>query len=213
MRKQLSINKQLGEIKLNRKLKTLDLTLAAMFVALMAIGSNITSIVPFLVIGGVPITLQTFFAILAGLILGSRLGAISMIVYTLVGLVGVPVFAQFSGGFSILLKPTFGFILSFILLAYISGKIIEKNKSLSSFIIAALVGLVINYVVGTNWMYFGYKFWAAAPAGFTYKMAWGWMVLPLPKDLILAVLAGVFAHRMDKTVLSKGQFKHLKKTA
>ncbi|SFA87362.1 biotin transport system substrate-specific component [Bacillus sp. cl95] len=198
---------------MNRKLKPLDLTLAAMFVALMAIGSNITSIVPFLVVGGVPITLQTFFAILAGLILGSRLGAISMIVYALVGLVGVPVFAQFSGGFSIILKPTFGFILSFILMAYICGKMVEKNRSLTNFIIAALVGFVINYVVGTNWMYFAYKFWSAAPEGFTYKMAWAWMVVPLPKDVILSVLAGVFAHRMDKTVLSKGQFKHLRKTA
>ena len=61
------------------KLRTTEITLAGMFVALMAIGANITSIVPFMVIGGVPITLQTFFAILAGVVLGSRLGAISMI--------------------------------------------------------------------------------------------------------------------------------------
>ncbi|HAQ08588.1 MAG TPA: BioY family transporter, partial [Bacillus bacterium] len=139
------------------KLRTLDLTLAAMFVALMAIGSNITSFVPFMMVGGVPITLQTFFAILAGLILGSRLGAISMLVYALVGLVGVPVFAQFSSGFSTIISPTFGFILSFILVAYFAGNIVEKKRTLSAFILAALTGLVINYVVGTNWMYFAYK--------------------------------------------------------
>ena len=73
-------------------LRTIDLTLAGMFVALMAVGANITSFVPFLVIGGVPITLQTFFAILAGAILGSRLGAITMAVYAFVGLAGAPVF-------------------------------------------------------------------------------------------------------------------------
>ncbi|KAF0821696.1 hypothetical protein ABE29_06425 [Cytobacillus firmus] len=67
-------------------LRTIDLTLAGMFVALMAVGANITSFVPFLVIGGVPITLQTFFAILAGAILGSRLGAITMAVYVFAGL-------------------------------------------------------------------------------------------------------------------------------
>ncbi|RSD24859.1 biotin transporter BioY [Mesobacillus subterraneus] len=195
------------------KLKALDLTLASMFVGLMAIGANITSFVPFMVVGGVPITLQTFFAILAGIILGSRLGAISMTVYALVGLVGVPVFAKFGAGLSSFVSPTFGFILSFILAAYVVGKIVEKNRTLSAFIIASLTGLVINYVFGTNWMYFAYKFWAAAPEGFTYQMAWLWMVVPLPKDIILAVFAGMMGHRLEKTVLSKGSFKHLKKTA
>lgn len=195
------------------KFKALDLTLASMFVGLMAIGANITSFVPFMVIGGVPITLQTFFAILAGIILGSRLGAISMTVYALVGLVGVPVFAKFGAGMSTLISPTFGFILSFIFTAYVAGKIIEKNRTLSAFVIASLIGLIINYVFGTNWMYFAYKFWAAAPEGFTYKMAWLWMVVPLPKDIILAVFAGMMGHRLEKSVLSKGSFKHLRKAA
>ncbi|MBS8264042.1 biotin transporter BioY [Mesobacillus boroniphilus] len=195
------------------KFKALDLTLASMFVGLMAIGANITSFVPFMVVGGVPITLQTFFAILAGIILGSRLGAISMTVYALVGLVGVPVFAKFGAGLSTFISPTFGFILSFILTAYIAGKIVEKNRTLSAFVIASLIGMVINYVFGTNWMYFAYKFWAAAPEGFTYKMAWLWMVVPLPKDIILAVFAGMMGYRLEKTVLSKGSFKHLRKAA
>ena len=195
------------------KFKALDLTLASMFVGLMAIGANITSFVPFMVVGGVPITLQTFFAILAGIILGSRLGAISMTVYALVGLVGVPVFAKFGAGMSTFISPTFGFILSFILTAYVAGKIVEKNRTLSAFVIASLIGLVINYVFGTNWMYFAYKFWAAAPEGFTYKMAWLWMVVPLPKDIILAVFAGMMGHRLEKSVLSKGSFKHLRKAA
>jgi len=195
------------------KLKTLDLTLAAMFVALMAIGANITSFAPFMVVGGVPITLQTFFAILAGVILGSRLGAISMMVYALVGLAGVPVFAKFGAGLSTFIRPTFGFLLSFIFTAFAAGKIIEKNRSFSAFITAALIGLVINYAIGTNWMYFAYKLWAAAPEGFTYGMAWLWMVAPLPKDIILAVFAGIMGHRLERTVLSKGSFKHLRKAA
>jgi biotin transport system substrate-specific component len=203
----------MGARNMNNKLRPLDLTLAAMFVALMAVGANITSFVPFLVVGGVPITLQTFFAILAGLILGSRLGAISMTVYTLVGLVGVPVFAQFGGGFSMILRPTFGFILSYILVAWLAGKIVEKKSSLPAFITAALIAMVINYGLGTNLMYLAYKVWAAAPEGFTYKMAWLWMVAPLPKDIILSVLAGVFAHRLEKSVLSKGMFKNLKQVS
>src|SRR5699024_1178608 len=86
---------------------TLDIAQCGMFAALMMIGANITSFVPFLVVGGVPITLQTFFAVLAGLILGSRLGAISMTVYMFIGLAGAPVFSRFSGGFNSILSPTF----------------------------------------------------------------------------------------------------------
>jgi biotin transport system substrate-specific component len=191
------------------KLRTTDLTAAAMFVALMAVGANITSIAPFMVVGGVPITLQTFFAILAGVVLGSRLGAIAMMVYAFVGLVGVPVFAQFGGGFGTFLKPTFGFIVSYVFTAYITGYIIEKMKNtVGVFAFAALVGMAINYLFGTNWMYAAYKIWAAAPDGFTYKLAWLWMVVPLPKDIVLAILAGVVGHRIKRT-LSKSQIRNV----
>jgi biotin transport system substrate-specific component len=196
------------------KLRTTEITLAAMFVALMTVGANITSIAPFLVIGGVPITLQTFFAILAGVVLGSRLGAISMTVYALVGLVGVPVFAKFGAGLGTIISPTFGFIISFIFTAFATGYIIEKmKKTVGVFIFAALIGLVINYVMGTNLMYVAYKFWSSAPEGFTYKMAWLWMVVPLPKDIFLAILAGIVGHRLERTVLSRSQFRRLRKAS
>ncbi|MFD1357054.1 biotin transporter BioY [Fictibacillus halophilus] len=178
-------------------LKTIDITLIGMFVALMAIGANITTIFPFMVVGGVPITLQTFFCILAGALLGSRLGAIAMSVYVLVGLVGAPVFAQFKGGFATVVSPIFGFLLSFILVAYVTGLIIEKNGSNASYVFATLIGTAINYVVGTNLMFMAYQMWAAAPEGFTYSMAWGWMMVPLPKDIILAVCAGLIAPRIN----------------
>ena len=195
---------------MKKKIKTVELTLASMFVVLIALGANITTLIPGMVVGGVPITLQTFFAILAALILGSRLGVLTTSAYAFIGLVGIPVFAQFGAGLGTLIKPTFGFIISFILAAYVIGKIVEKKKSVSSFVIAALVGTVINYVVGTNWMYFAYKFWADAPEGFTYGMAWLWMLAPLPKDIILGVFAGTLAYRLKASVLSKSRFKHLK---
>ena len=178
----------------------LTLVYSGMFAALMMIGANITAFVPFLVVGGVPITLQTFFAILAGLILGSRRGALAMTVYMFIGLAGAPVFARFGGGFGSIISPTFGFIVSFIFVAFIVGKIVEKNGKLHGYIIAALVGMTVNYLIGTNWMYYAYKLWAAAPDAFTYKVAWLWMMPPLPKDIILAVLAGIFGHRMYKVL-------------
>lgn len=182
------------------KLSTLDIVYCGLFATLMMIGANITSFAPFLVVGGVPITLQPLFAILAGLVLGSRLGAISITVYTLLGLVGAPVFTRFGGGFSYILSPTFGFIVTFILSAYVAGKMIEFRRTKTMYITAALVGIAINYLLGTNWMYYAYKLWASAPEGFTYKMAWLWMIPPLPKDIILAIFAGIFGFRLKKIV-------------
>ena len=71
-----------------------------------------------------------------------------------------------------------------------------KNTKMM-YVAAALVAMVINYVFGTNWMYFAYKLWAAAPENFTYQIAWLWMMPPLPKDIILSVLSGFFAYRMQ----------------
>jgi|GEM_PF-138507 len=182
--------------------KVFKLTFGAMFVALAAIGANLTSIAPFLVVGGVPITLQTFFAVLAGLVLGSRMGAFSMFVYMMAGLAGAPVFAQFKGGAGAALSPTFGFILSFILVAYVAGKIREMNSSFVSYIVAALTAMSVNYIFGTNWMYAAYKLWFGAPAQFSYKIAWLWMMAPLPKDIILSIMAGSFAYRLEKYGIS-----------
>ena len=183
----------------------LNLTLGSLFVALTAIGANITSIIPGLAVGGVPITLQTFFAVLAGLVLGSRLGAFSMFVYMMLGLVGVPVFAQFKGGPMSVLSPTFGFILSFIFIAYIAGKIIEKKQTTLSYISASLIATALNYLIGTNLMYLAYMFWFEAPSGFTYKLAWIWMLPPLPKDIILGVVAGLLAYRLHRSGITKYQ--------
>ena len=177
--------------------RTLQMVHIAMFSVLMMVGANISA---FLVIGGVPITLQTFFAILAGILLGSRTGAIAMLFYAFIGLVGLPVFSQFSGGIDSLITPTFGFILSYIIVAYVVGEIVRRFPTVKGFVIAALVGTVINYLIGTNWMYAAYKLWFAAPSGFTYQMAWAWMVVPLPKDIILAVFAGIFSHRLQPIV-------------
>ncbi|MCR2821197.1 biotin transporter BioY [Lederbergia panacisoli] len=187
-------------VKTNNKLRTLDMVYVSMFSALMMIGANITSFIPFMTIGGVPITLQTFFAVLAGAFLGSRLGAISMAVYMFIGLAGAPVFAKFMGGPTQIISPTFGFILSFIVTAYVTGKIIEKNNKLHTYIFAAIIGTIFSYLIGTNLMYIAYKVWAAAPSAFSYKVAWMWMAVPFPKDIFLAVLAGIFAHRMQRIV-------------
>jgi biotin transport system substrate-specific component len=179
------------------KFKTIDLVLAALFAALMGISANLTA---FITISGVPMTFQTIVAILAGALLGSSLGAISMIVYTIVGLVGVPVFAGFSGGFGVLTGNTFGFILSFIILAFVVGKIVEHTKQpkFGTFLLASIVGLAINYIVGTSYMYLSFNLWLNVHV--SYKAAWIAMVPYLIKDAILTVVIAVVATRIYDSV-------------
>ncbi|WP_155593714.1 biotin transporter BioY [Lysinibacillus cavernae] len=184
----------------HHKLRTVDIAYIGLFSTLMMVGANITSFVPFMKISGVPITLQTFFAILAGLILGSRKGALACTVYMCIGLAGAPVFARFSGGFGQILSPTFGFIITFILAAFVAGLIVERLGTKKSYIVAASLATAIIYLFGTNWMYFAYKLWASAPENFSYKLAWFWMIPPLPKDIMLAIFAGIFAYRLQKTL-------------
>ncbi|WP_173918429.1 biotin transporter BioY [Halobacillus sp. Marseille-Q1614] len=182
---------------------TYDITIGALFVALMAVGANITSIAPFLSILNVPLTLQTFVAILAGIILGSRMGGFSMVVYAALGLVGAPIFAGFTGGAATIVKPTFGFILSFIVLAYVVGKIVEKDRSFNKYIAASIVGMAINYLIGVNGLYLAYNFWMGEGAGMPYVLAWTSMTPFLIKDFVLSILAGVLAYRLEKGILHR----------
>ncbi|WP_240733000.1 biotin transporter BioY [Jeotgalibacillus sp. S-D1] len=172
------------------------MVLASLFAALMAIGANITSIVPLLVIGNIPVTLQTVVCILAGILLGKKWGPIAMIIYTLIGLAGMPVFAQWSGGAGSLLSPTFGFVLSYIVVAWVAGLITNNKKTYATLLTAAIIGTIINYGLGTNWMYMAYKFWFSAPDGFHYGLTWIWMLPFVPKDLILAVFAALVSQKV-----------------
>ena len=99
---------------------------ASLFAALTAAGAYIQIPMPF---SPVPVTLQVFFVLLAGSILKSKWGSLSMIVYTLLGIAGLPVFAGGSSGIGVLLGPTGGYIVGFILAAYVIGKLSEKTEN------------------------------------------------------------------------------------
>jgi len=189
------------------KLRPIDLTFGAMFVCLMAIGANIAVWFPMLAvpIGGasVPLSLQTFFAILAGLMLGRKLGSISMITYTLVGIAGVPVFAGLQGGPMAIISPTGGFIISFIFVAYFVGLIVDlhKKQSFPYYLIASIVGLICNYGIGVTYMYLAMNTWLNLEI--TYLLAWAGMIPFLIKDGALACLAAVFMVSLAKRVKFK----------
>lgn len=185
-------------------LRPIDLTFGAVFVCLMAVGANITVWFPFLAIpiGGatVPISLQTFFATLAGLMLGKKLGSISMITYILVGIAGVPIFAGLSGGPMALISPTGGFIISFVFIAFFVGWTAEfaKRPSTPIYTVAAIIGLIFNYGIGVTYMYVAMNTWLGL--SISYPIAWAGMVPFLIKDAGLTFLAGVFMVTLAKRV-------------
>lgn len=96
-----------------------DLSLVAVFAALVAA----LSMVPGIPVGllGVPITLQTLGVLLAGVVLGPGRGAAAVLLYLAAGLIGLPVFSGFSGGFGVLARPSAGYLLAFPLAAFVAG--------------------------------------------------------------------------------------------
>jgi biotin transport system substrate-specific component len=125
---------------------------ASLFAALTAAGAYIQIPIPF---SPVPVTLQVFFVLLAGSILKSKWGSLSMIVYTLLGIAGLPVFAGGSSGIGVLFGPTGGYIIGFILAAYVIGKLSEKteNPEKSNLLINAFnmsIGVLIIYGCGIS---------------------------------------------------------------
>ena len=110
----------------------------------------------------VPLTLQTFAVLLAGAALGSLRGVAAMGLYALMGVVGVPWFAEGSSGFS---TASFGYILGFILAAFIVGRLAERGASTTSIQSAALmvIGNLAIYAVGVTWLKFAIdSSWATA---------------------------------------------------
>ncbi|MCL5781615.1 MAG: biotin transporter BioY [Firmicutes bacterium] len=136
------------------KFTSREIALAGLMAAIMVVVTMITRI-PF-VHAVVPFSLQPLVAVLAGVLLGARIGALSMVVYLLLGLVGLPVFAtQPFGGPAYVLKPTFGFLLGQVLAAYVAGKILAGNKNWSfvNYLLASLAGMAVIYLVGLPYIY------------------------------------------------------------
>jgi len=120
---------------------------AALFAAMTAIGAYI--VIP---IGLVPITMQVMFVFLAGAILGKKWGTISMLVYVLLGTIGLPVFAGGASGLGVLFGPTGGYIMGFILAAFVIGTLSEQ-KGTSVFwlnVVFMVIGLAVIYVIGVS---------------------------------------------------------------
>ena len=176
------------------RLRTVDMAYIALFAVLMAVCAWIT--IPMTV----PFTLQIFAVFAALVTLGGRRGTYAVIVYLLLGAVGLPVGAGFQGGLGWLLGTTGGYIVGFLCIALIYWLMTAKlGESLPVVVAACVLGLVVCYVFGTVWFLVVYAR-NSGPIGL--MTALGWCVFPyIIPDLVKLALA-VFLSRRVKGFLN-----------
>ncbi|MCI8648933.1 MAG: biotin transporter BioY [Anaerotruncus sp.] len=171
----------------NQTLQVRNLTLCALFAALTAICSQIAIPIP-----PIPINLALLSVYLSGALLGARLGALSQLVFMLVGAVGMPVFSGFRGGIAVLVGPTGGYIIGYLAAAWIIGFICEKwGCNFYKLVIAILIGTAVCYAFGTAWF--------VVLTGKTLVAALGACVLPfLPGDAAKTIAAAAIVPAIAK---------------
>lgn len=177
-------------------MKSKSLILVGLFAAIISVLAQVSIPVPF---SPVPITGQTFAVFLAGAILGSRLGGLSMLVYLLLGAIGLPVFAGARGGFAVLVGPTGGYLLGFVVGAYVLGRIVEASPRVGYWRVAVgmVVCLLIAYILGVTQL--------ALVLGFTLKKALLAGVIPyVPLDLLKLALAAFVAMGVRRRLVAAG---------
>ncbi len=171
------------------KNKTVDLIYIALGAVLIAVCSwiSIPAVVPF--------TMQTFAVCFVLSALGGKRGTAAIVVYVLLGAVGVPVFANFMSGIGILLGTRGGYIVGFILTGLIYWLIVHLlGKKLWVEILALVIGLAVCYVVGTAWFMMVY---IQTNGALSLATALGWCVIPfIIPDLIKLGLAVTLARRL-----------------
>lgn len=171
--------------------KTLKLCICALFAALTAVLSQISIPLP-----PIPINLATFSVFLAGALLGAKYGALSQTVYVLLGAIGVPVFSSFRGGIDVIVGPTGGYIVGYILAAALVGWIVDRyGLQIRVLVIAMFSGFLTYMICGTCYYMFLTKSGLIAAL-----MA---CVVPfLIGDFLKMVLAIVLARKL-RPILSK----------
>ena len=168
-----------------------ELVLCALFIALITVGTFVR--IP---VGTDVYTLQFLFTLLAGLLLGARLGAVAVAAYILLGLVGVPVFAS-GGGPAYVLQPTFGYLLGFVLQAWFCGRYARRvsHVSFKTLLLVNVGGMAIVYLIGISWFYIFSNYVIDAPIAL-WAAIFYCGILQAPPVFLLCVAAAGLAVRL-----------------
>lgn len=172
-------------------IQTQSLVYCGMFTVLIAVGAFIKIPIPV-----VPFTLQFLFTTMAGLLLGSRLGAASVGIYTLLGLIGLPIFSE-GGGIWYVMKPSFGYILGFIAGTFVTGRIIETPKTLTipRYLLANFSGLAIVYAMGMIYYYLISNYVINSPIGFETLFLYCF-ILAVPGDIFICIVTALLTKQL-----------------
>lgn len=167
------------------------ITMMSFFTALIAIGAFIKIPIPVL-----PFTLQFLFTMLAGLLMGGKLGAISVAMYIMLGLMGLPIFTQ-GGGLGYVVMPTFGYLIGFLIGSYVTGKIANMvpNPSYKRLLASNFIGLLIVYGLGMVYYYYISNFYLHTPIGIGALFLYCF-ILAVPGDIVLCIVAAIIAKRL-----------------
>lgn len=174
-----------------RGLSVTDMVYIAVFAGMMAVCAWIS--IP----AAVPFTMQTFAIFFAFQILGGKRGTLAVLVYLLIGMAGLPVFAGFSGGIGTLVTPAGGYLFGFLGSAAAMWGLerFAGQKSFRQFLIM-LAGLVVCYGFGTVW-YMGFYMYTTGPVGLLTVL--GWCVFPFViPDVLKIALALLLGRRIRK---------------
>lgn len=180
-------------------MKAKEITLCGLFAALIAIGAFLKIDIP-LPVYTMHFTLQWLFVIMAAFLLGAAKGTLSVCVYLLMGLVGLPIFAA-GGGLSYIFRAGFGFLLGFALAAFVIGKLSERMKKvtlLKMFVISA-IGMVVYYSVGAVYFYMIKNLYAGESLAFAVIVVNYCLITVIP-DLILCLCASLLCTRLKPLV-------------
>ena len=177
-----------------KKHKTKELVEIALFAALLCVISPFTLPVPG---SPVPLSLATFGVYLAALLLGAKQSVLCVLVYLLLGMVGLPVFSGFSGGIGVLLGPTGGYLIGYVLCAVIVGLVIDAatrvKRQFAQGVLAMILGTLACYLFGTVWFLLIMKG--------TYNVAQALLICVVPYllfDMIKIMMAAVTAVPVKK---------------
>lgn len=173
----------------NQKIKSM--ILCAMFVALIAAGAFIKVPIPV-----VPFTLQYLFTMLAGLLLGANRGFLTVCIYIILGLAGMPIFAS-GGGIGYVFQPSFGYIIGFAVGAFVTGAIANSvpNPGYKRLLAANFAGLFIVYLFGMVYYYLMSNFYLNSPIGL-WPLFLYCFILAVPGDIFLCIVGAVLGKRL-----------------
>jgi len=171
------------------KLSVKQLTLTGLMTAVICALGPLALSIP---VSPVPLSMGTLAIYFAVFILGAKLGTASVVIYILLGLVGVPVFTNFTGGPGKLFGPTGGYIIGYIFMALICGFFVDRyGKKLPLLFLGMLLGTAACYLFGTLWLQY--------QLSLTFPEALAMAVLPyIPGDLIKLVIALALGSQVRK---------------